>query len=71
MSNLVFSAIILWKPIPTPSMTARRHAQPMAALRAALKPPRTAREPPVKKPAITVRRVSLCFSYLRRHALEN
>lgn len=51
-SSFVLSAIILWKPIPTPSMTARKTAHMMAELRAALTPPRTAREPPVKKPAI-------------------
>jgi hypothetical protein len=53
-SNLVLSAIILWKPIPTPSMTAKRQAQPIAEFRAALTPPLTAKAPPVKKPAITV-----------------
>lgn len=52
-SSLVLSAIIRWKPIPTPSMTPRKTAHIMAELRAALTPPRTAREPPVKKPAIT------------------
>jgi hypothetical protein len=52
-SSLVLSAIIRWKPIPTPSMTARKTAHMMAELRAALTPPRTARAPPVKKPAIT------------------
>jgi hypothetical protein len=52
ISSLVFSAIILWKPIPTPSMTASRTAQPMAPLRMALGPPRTASAPPVKKPAM-------------------
>lgn len=53
-SSFVFSAIILWKPIPTPSMTAKKHAHMMAEFRAALTPPRTARQPPVKKPAMTV-----------------
>lgn len=51
-SNRVFSAIMRWKPMPTPSMTASRIAQPMAPLRTALAPPRTASEPPVKKPAM-------------------
>lgn len=51
-SSLVFSAIILWKPMPTPSMTANRIAHPMAPFRIALAPPRTAKEPPVKKPAM-------------------
>lgn len=51
-SNFVFSAIILWKPIPTPSITARSTAHPIAEFRAALTPPRTASEPPVKNPAI-------------------
>lgn len=51
-SSFVLPAIILPRPIPTPSMTARRTAQPMAPLRMALAPPRTARAPPVKKPAV-------------------
>jgi len=53
-SNRVFSAIILWKPIPTPSMTANRQPHAMAELRADLHPPLIARAPPVKKPAITI-----------------
>ena len=53
-SNLVFSAIILWNPIPTPSITASNTAHPIAEFLAARTPPRTAREPPVRKPAITV-----------------
>jgi hypothetical protein len=52
ISNLVFSAIIRWKPMPTPSITARRIAQPMAPLRTALNPPLIARLPPVKPPAM-------------------
>lgn len=52
VSNLVFSAIILWKPIPTPSMTASKIAQPIAPFLTALGPPRTASAPPVKNPAI-------------------
>jgi hypothetical protein len=52
ISSLVDPAIIFPKAIPTPSMTARRTAQPMALFRAALTPPRKAREPPVKKPAL-------------------
>jgi hypothetical protein len=51
-SKRVFSAIILWKPMPTPSMTAKRMAQPIAPFLIALGPPRTARAPPVKKPAM-------------------
>jgi hypothetical protein len=35
-SNRVFSAIILWNPIPTPSITASKHAHPIAEFRAAL-----------------------------------
>lgn len=35
-SSLVLSAIILWKPIPTPSMTARKTPHIMAEFRAAL-----------------------------------
>lgn len=50
---MLLSAIILWKPIPTPSITASRHAQPIAEFRAALYPPRMANDPPVKNPAIT------------------
>lgn len=49
-SSLVFSAIMRLKAIPTPSITARRTAQPIALLRIAFAPPRTARAPPVKKP---------------------
>ena len=51
-SSLVFSAIILWIPIPTPSITPNRMAHPIAEFLAAFNPPRTARAPPVKKPAI-------------------
>ncbi len=57
-SNLVFSAIILWKPIPTPSITASKHAHPIAEFLAALYPPRIANAPPVKKPAITIERLA-------------
>lgn len=53
-SNRVFSAIILWKPIPTPSMTASKQAHAIAEFRAAFMPPRTASAPPVKNPAMTV-----------------
>lgn len=52
-SSFVFSAIILWNPIPTPSMTARRHAHPIAEFLAAFRPPLTANAPPVKNPAMT------------------
>ena len=52
VSNRVFSAIILWKPIPTPSMTANKIAHPIAPFRTAFGPPRTASAPPVKKPAM-------------------
>ena len=38
--------------MPTPSITASRHAQPIALLRALFQPPRTANAPPVKNPAI-------------------
>jgi len=51
-SSLVLSAIILWIPIPTPSMTARSTAHPIAEFLAALNPPRTASDPPVKNPAM-------------------
>ena len=53
-SSRVFSAIILWNPIPTPSMTASKHAHPIAEFLAALYPPLMANAPPVKNPAITV-----------------
>lgn len=46
--------IIRCNPMPTPSITASSTAQPIAEFRAAFTPPRTAREPPVMKPAITV-----------------
>lgn len=44
--NAVFSAIMREKPMPTPSMTASRIAHPIALLRIALAPPRTASDPP-------------------------
>ena len=50
----MLSAIILWNPIPTPSITANKQAHPIAEFRAAFAPPRIANDPPVKKPAITV-----------------
>jgi hypothetical protein len=53
-SSFVLSAIILWNPIPTPSITASRHAHPIAEFLAALYPPLTASAPPVKNPAMTV-----------------
>jgi hypothetical protein len=53
-SSLVFSAIILWNPIPTPSITASKHAQPIAEFLAAFAPPLIASAPPVKNPAMTV-----------------
>lgn len=52
ISSFVLSAIIRWKPIPTPSITAKRIAHPMAPFRIALGPPRTASAPPVKNPAM-------------------
>jgi len=56
------AAIIFWTPIPTPSKIARRIAQPIAPFLEALIPPRIAREPPVKKPAITARREPCAWS---------
>ena len=53
-SNRVCSAIILWNPMPTPSITARNIAHIIAPFLAALMPPRIAKDPPVKNPAITV-----------------
>ena len=43
-----------FNPIPTPSITASKHAHPIAEFLAALTPPRTANAPPVKKPEITI-----------------
>ena len=63
-SNRVFSAIILLKPIPTPSMTASKHAQPIAEFLAAFIPPRTASAPPVKNPAMTIPSYSLAISHV-------
>jgi hypothetical protein len=37
--------------IPTPSKTANKHAQPIAEFRMDLKPPLTAKVPPVQNPA--------------------
>jgi hypothetical protein len=68
-SNRVFSAIILWKPIPTPSITASRHAHPIAEFLAAFAPPRMARAPPVKKPAMTRKLSALTPSFEARHLL--
>ena len=52
-SNFVFcSAIILWNPIPTPSITASRIAHPMAPFAIARPPPRTASAAPVIPPAV-------------------
>lgn len=48
----MLSAIALWNPIPTPSMTARKMAHIIALFRAALKPPLMANDPPVKNPAM-------------------
>lgn len=55
----------LWNPIPTPSITASSTAQPIAEFRAAFTPPRTARLPPVKKPAMTVKTTHECISGFR------
>jgi hypothetical protein len=52
-SNLVFSAIIRLNPIPTPSITASKHAHPIAEFSADFRPPRIANDPPVRNPAIT------------------
>lgn len=50
-SSFVLPAIIFWKPMPTPSITANSTAHPMAPFLADLNPPRIARAPPVRKPA--------------------
>lgn len=67
-SNLVFSAIILWNPIPTPSITASKHAHPIAEFLAAFSPPLTAKAPPVKNPAMTINLLAL---HDRRRYLHN
>src|SRR5579859_3107517 len=51
-STIGGGANILCMAIPTPSKTARRQAQPIAEFRIDRGPPRTANDPPVKKPAI-------------------
>ena len=51
-SYLVPSAIHLWIPIPTPSITARKMPHIIAPFRAALHPPLIANDPPVKNPAM-------------------
>jgi hypothetical protein len=51
-SSLVFSAMTLCNPIPTPSITAKNIAHIIAPFRAAFKPPLIASEPPVRKPAM-------------------
>jgi hypothetical protein len=48
----------LWNPIPTPSITARKIAHMMAPFLAAFRPPRIAKEPPVKNPAMTEMMIS-------------
>lgn len=49
----MFPAIILLSAMPAPSMTASKIPQLMAEFLEAFQPPRTARAPPVKNPAIT------------------
>ena len=66
-SKRVFSAIILWNPMPTPSITASKHAHPIAEFRAAFAPPLIASAPPVKNPAMTISQKSaivLCSTLL-------
>lgn len=66
--GFMFGAIILFNPIPTPSINARSIPQPMAELRADLRPPRMARAPPVKKPAMTRMLVSKdCYDKIGTH----
>jgi len=68
-SNFVFPAIILWNPIPTPSITPKRTAHPIAEFLAAFAPPRIAKAPPVKNPAMTIS-VS-AFQIVARNPLNN
>ena len=70
-SNRVCSAIVLWKPIPTPSITASSRAHTIAPFRAALNPPRMANEPPVRKPAMTVRVLSVTILHSIWHHNSN
>lgn len=51
-----------WKAIPTPSNTAKTQAQVIAPFLVAFQPPRIARAPPVKKPAM----IALKGSSVRR-----
>ncbi len=60
-SNFVLPASIFWNAMPTPSMTARRTAQPIAPFLAVFHPPRIARLPPVKKPATRETEISDAF----------
>ena len=62
-SSRVFSAITLCIPIPTPSITAKRIAHPIAEFLAALNPPRIANEPPVRNPAPTGTPLALSPSF--------
>lgn len=73
-SSLVFSAIILWNPIPTPSITPKKMAHMIAEFLAAFIPPRMASAPPVKKPAMTRKerqRPSLQAHIMRRRGSIN
>jgi hypothetical protein len=53
-SNRAFSAIILWNPIPVPSIIASKHAHPIVEFRAAFAPPLIASVRPVKNLAMTI-----------------
>jgi hypothetical protein len=69
-SSLVFSAIILWNPIPTPSITASKTAHPIAEFLAALKPPLIASAPPVKNPAMTATRLEINVSQASTNTVQ-
>ncbi len=70
-SSRVFSAIILWIPMPTPSITASKHAHPIAEFRAAFIPPRTASAPPVKNPAMTVHVSIVSLTLIQTNPFRN
>lgn len=58
---MLFAAVTLFNPIPTPSMIASKHAHPIAEFLAAFTPPLTASAPPVKKPAMTTMPISSAY----------
>jgi hypothetical protein len=67
--SLVFSAMFRWNAMPTPSMTARRIAHPMALLRMIFAPPRTEIAPPVMKPLMMAFHESCFFLSTRQDSV--